>query len=316
MARPFLFALRREGAGARITAWGPAAVLGLLAGDACWDEARPWPDAAPAPGLDAMFVLPPSFSSAWHALRTGARERVGFCGDARDLLLTRAVRRPDRGERHLASEYLSLLGPVAGPPPAPPALHVDEAARLEGDALLASEAAGERPIALLAPGAIYGPAKRWPVERFALLARELAAQGHAVYACGGREDHEACGALIAAAGMLPGGRVAARGLVGRTTLPVQVAIAARAAVVVSNDSGFAHLAAAAGAPTVAIFGSTSSAWTAPLGPRVAILQRPPVCSPCFHRTCAIGYDCLKAVSVADVLGAVAALATSAREGVA
>ena len=73
-----------------------------------------------------------------------------------------------------------------------------------------------------------------------------------------------------------------------------------AALVVSNDSGLAHLAAATGAPTVVIFGSTSSAWTAPLGPRVRVVQRPPVCAPCFRRTCRIGYRCLAAVEVAEV----------------
>ena len=88
-------------------------------------------------------------------------------------------------------------------------------------------------------------------------------------------------------------RVAAiRGGVDRAT--------AVAAVAVCNDSGLAHLAAAVGAPTVAIFGSTSSAWTAPLGPRVRIVQRAPVCSPCFQRTCRVGTRCLTAIAVADV----------------
>ena len=67
---------------------------------------------------------------------------------------------------------------------------------------------------------------------------------------------------------------------------------------ISNASGLG------GAPTVVVFGSTSSAWTAPLGERVVVVQRPPVCSPCFARTCAIGYLCLEAVSVDDVLAAV------------
>src|SRR5207244_11865215 len=61
-----------------------------------------------------------------------------------------------------------------------------------------------------------------------------------------------------------------------------------------------HLAAAVGTPTVVIFGSTSSAWSAPLGPRVRVVQRAPVCAPCFQRTCVIGYRCLTAIAVADV----------------
>src|SRR5207249_11593038 len=99
-----------------------------------------------------------------------------------------------------------------------------------------------------------------------------------------------------------------RPLAGTTDLPLQAALLARAAVVVCNDSGLAHLAAAVGAPTVAVFGSTSSAWTMPLGPRVAVVQRAPVCSACFQRTGAIGLRCLMDVQVGDVLRACEAVA--------
>jgi hypothetical protein len=95
----------------------------------------------------------------------------------------------------------------------------------------------------------------------------------------------------------------AASLAGRTGLGELVALAAHASVAVCNDSGLAHLCGAAGAPTVAVFGSTSSAWTAPLGPRVRVVQRAPVCSPCFARTCRIGYACLEGVTVRHVLAA-------------
>jgi heptosyltransferase-2 len=100
----------------------------------------------------------------------------------------------------------------------------------------------------------------------------------------------------------------ARSLAGTTSTEEQLALCAGAAGTICNDSGLAHLAAASGAPTVVIFGSTSSAWTAPLGPRVAIAQRAPVCSPCFQRTCAIGYRCLTAVEVEHALRAWESLA--------
>ena len=89
-------------------------------------------------------------------------------------------------------------------------------------------------------------------------------------------------------------------LAGATSLPVQAALCAIASLAVCNDSGLAHLAAAVGTPTVVIFGSTSSAWSAPLGARVRVVQRAPVCSPCFQRHCRIGYGCLTAVTVAEV----------------
>src|SRR5207249_196174 len=105
--------------------------------------------------------------------------------------------------------------------------------------------------------------------------------------------------------------VGARGfaLAGATDLATQAALCAGARLVVCNDSGLAHLAAAVGVPTLAVFGSTSSAWTAPRGPRVRILQHAPACSPCFQRTCRIGYRCLEAVEVGEVIAACDALAT-------
>jgi heptosyltransferase-2 len=317
MARPLLAALRR--AASRVVAVGPAALLDLLAGDRTWDEALPWPLPANglarlrAFGLERAFVLPPSFSSAWLAWRSGAKQRIGYAGDGRSALLTRALRRPPRGERHLAREYLALLDPAVAEhevlPQAPALVVGSDASRaaqaLRRDVLAKRFRASpdrrpgpQRPLAILGPGAAYGPAKRWPVERFAALAVELHGRGFDVLACGGRDDASTCDAVADAAG-LHGASAA-----GLTRLSVQAALCADAAVVISNDSGLAHLAAATGAPTVALFGSTSSAWTAPLGSRVRVVQRPPVCSPCFQRTCAIGYVCQERIAVADVFDAI------------
>jgi heptosyltransferase II len=92
-------------------------------------------------------------------------------------------------------------------------------------------------------------------------------------------------------------------LAGTTDLERLVELAAGAGVAVCNDSGLAHVCAAVGAPTVVVFGSTSSAWTAPLGPRVRVVQRAPVCAPCFRADCRIGYACLEAVTAREVLAA-------------
>jgi heptosyltransferase-2 len=115
-----------------------------------------------------------------------------------------------------------------------------------------------------------------------------------VLVCGAASDREPCAEVAARA---------AEGVVslaGETGITLQAGLCATASLAVCNDSGLAHLAAAVGAPTVVIFGSTSSAWTAPLGERVRVVQRAPVCSPCFQRTCAIGYGCLTSITVADV----------------
>ncbi len=302
MARPLLRALRDSFREASIRAVGPAALLELLAADRAWDEAHAWPLTSSArvslrsPRADCAIVLPPSFSSAWFALGTGARERVGFAHEGRSPLLTRALRRPPRGDLHLSREYLRLgeaAGAVSGGPPAPLAVSAEARAA----AVELSGTSGGVPYALLAPGAAYGPAKRWPADRFAEAGRRLSKAGMRVLACGTAAERAVCEAVASVCG--------GTALAGRTPLPVLAALCAGAATVVSNDSGLAHLAAATGAPTVAVFGSTSSGWTAPLGPRARVAQRPPVCSPCFARTCRIGYRCLTAVTVEDVLAAAA-----------
>jgi heptosyltransferase-2 len=222
---------------------------------------------------------------------------VGFAHEGRSPLLTSAVRRPARGDLHLSREYLQLAAALDAPEVALPRLVPQPAEGREAAALLSRAGLGQRPFAILGPGAAYGPAKRWSGERFAAVGRQLLERGLAVLVCGTAAEREACGAVAAGAG------AQARSLGGVTSLPVQAALCARAALVVSNDSGLAHLAAATGAPTVVVFGSTSSAWSAPLGPNVRVVQRAPVCSPCFARDCAIGYACLDAVGVAMVASA-------------
>jgi heptosyltransferase-2 len=219
------------------------------------------------------------------------------------LLLTDAVRRPPRGDRHLSQEYLALLDRALGAEApdsgiraarlALPDLAPSPAARAAAAALLEREGV-RAPYVVLGPGAVFGPAKRWPEERYAEVGRRLAARGHAVLVCGAASERETCERVAAAIGP------AALPLAARTDLPVQTALCAGAALALCNDSGLAHVSAAAGAPTVVIFGSTSSAWTAPLGRRVRVLQDAPVCSPCFQRDCRIGFLCLTAVTVERV----------------
>jgi heptosyltransferase-2 len=171
---------------------------------------------------------------------------------------------------------------------------VRAAAVEEAHALLAKRGVAAAPLAVLGPGAIYGPAKRWDPERFSTLARGLARDHFRVLICGAPAERALCEEVAARAGE------GAISFAGETGLALQAGLLRIAALAVCNDSGLAHLAAAVGTPTVAIFGSTSSAWTAPLGARVRVVQRAPVCSPCFRRTCAIGYRCLTAIAVADV----------------
>jgi heptosyltransferase-2 len=171
------------------------------------------------------------------------------------------------------------------------------AAGVEAAALVlerAGVARGAR-YAILGPRSAYGPAREWFPERFVAAGRELALRGLRVVVCGTAGERDACAAVAAGIG------AAAVSIAGETTLPALVAVAAGASLALCNDSGLAHVAAATGAPTIQIYGSAASGWTAARGPRVRVLHRAPVCSPCWRRTCVIGTRCLDAVRVPWVM---------------
>ncbi len=235
-----------------------------------------------AGGYTHTFVLPPSFSSAWMAFRSGIPQRIGYRGQGRGWLLrpAREHRFPPRSV-HLLAEYLDLLAPwlAARPDQFPPRLEVNPdwvAARLP------PAAAGLPPHVVLAPGAEYGPAKQWPPEHYRALARALADSGWPSVVVGLPKDRALGDQILAG---LPGGL----NLCGQTTLVQLVAVLARATLLVSNDSGAMHLAAALGRPQVALFGSTNPAWTGPINPGAAVLYRQEPCSPCYGRTCKFGH---------------------------
>jgi len=304
LARPLLHALRRALPGAELSGVAPAVLLELLGADARLDRRDPWPAERGSQNrlvaelrhwrAAAALVLPPSFSSAYFAWRVRAPLRIGYRGDGRRALLTRALPRPPRGELHLSDEYLALGAPLGARAVPLPTLDLPPRAHSSAEALLERFRVAGTSNGVLGPGAIYGPAKRWGARRFASLGRRLLAHGYAVLVCGAVEEREICEAVARDIG------TGAVSLAGHTSLLAQTALCARAAVVVCNDSGLAHLSAAVGAPTVVLFGSTSSAWTAPLGPRVRVVQHAPVCSPCFRRTCRVGYTCLRAIEVGEV----------------
>ena len=271
LARPLLHRLRAALPSARLAAVAPEPLLALMAADGVVDDAHAWPHdgrgrarvtaAVRAWRPDVALVLPPSFSSAWLAWRSGARERIGYAHEGRGLLLTRALPRPARGTRHLADEYLELGrawgvvpgGAAAANPTGIAALRLPGAVRSAGESLRARLGVEPQGFAVLGPGAIFGPAKRWPAARYAAIGRLLAARGVRVLVCGTREEAEVCEAVAREAGD------GARSLAGSTSLAELAGLCADARLAVCNDSGLAHLAAALGVPTVAVFGSTSSA---------------------------------------------------------
>ena len=245
--------------------------------------------------FDIAYVLPHSFRSAWIAAWAGARERVGLAGPARGLLGIRVVRpHAGPGRRHQQYEYLDLLlGPGAGAVPEPPALRIPAEAAETAARMTAGLPPG--PLVAVMPGAARGPSKRWPVERFAEVARRLAAGGCSVVALGAAAEAGDCAAVVAAAD----GR--GRSLAGRTDIPQWAAVLASCALAVSNDSGGMHLAAAAGTPVVAVFGRTDPERTGPLGPACDVVQAPGARSRDVARDDAEAVRRLGAVTVEAVL---------------
>lgn len=315
MARPFLWALRHAWPHAERLGVGPAALCAPLVDEGLLHALAPTSreasarrsalDAARAFRPEVAFVLPGSFSSAWLAWRSGAGTRIGFRGEGRRVLLTHAPMRAPRGDRHQSDEFLDLAA-ILGVREAVglPVLQGTDAGRAEAERIR-KEAGVSGEYAIMGPRSAYGPAREWFPDRFAATARGLADRGLPVLVCGTASEASACAEVV----RMSGG--AAISVAGRTTLPGLLALAAGARLAVCNDSGLAHLAAAAGTPTIQIYGSAASGWTAARGPHVRILHRAPVCSPCWQRRCAIGTRCLDAIGVPMVLRAADALLAEA-----
>jgi heptosyltransferase-2 len=265
-------------------------------------------------GCDTALLLPNSFASAWIARRAGIPERWGYAADLRGLLLTRAVSRP-RGSVHQAEYYQQLvraLGIATGPREA--VLTVPDAARDAARAMLIARGwDGSRPLAVMAPGAAYGKAKQWLPGHFARLAVMLTNERQAqCVMVGSRADADAT-ATIAALGREASPPII--DLAGATTLEQLAGVLGLACVCVSNDSGAMHLAAAIGAPVVALFGPTREHETAPLArqhQRADVLINPVFCRPCMLRECPIDHRCMKGLAPERVFGAVVDLMGGAR----
>jgi len=186
----------------------------------------------------------------------------------------------------------------AAPMPLPEVrLRVDESIRRATLARLGLEAAPRA--AALCPGAEYGPAKRWPVTHFAELAKSLAAKGYAVWLVGSAKDRELGEAIVELSGN------GCRNLCGKTSLDEAVDVLASSEVVVSNDSGLMHVAAALGKRLVALYGSSTPDYTPPLSGNATTLWLGLSCSPCFRRECPLGhFNCMMQLTPERVCSAI------------
>jgi heptosyltransferase-2 len=310
MAVPTVRALRAAFPEARVVLAGPWATL--LAEQGLGDTLVTYPHAwsARLAAADAMrkiapetaVVLPNSLESALAAWYWGARRRVGFGGGGRDLLLTDAPALP-APRRHQVDEYLLLaeacgaMGGERTPRLTPPA--ADGVERAEVRALLEEAGAPPRlhgrPLVAVHLGAAYGPAKLWPLAQVEEFCRLMADDGATAVLVGAPGDAPAATTVMATA--------AARSLVGRDRPALLTALLSEIDVLVSGDTGVAHLAAALGTPAVTLFGPTDPALSAPRGP-ARVLTHPVPCAPCFYRACPIDHPCLRDLAPSAVRDAV------------
>lgn len=293
---------------------GVAEVLPIPADGSVWTVARTLRQADPP--FDAAVLFPNSLRAALEVWLAGVPRRVGYPGHRRRWLLDQVIPEPPSpGQgtvRHHRDRYLEIARRVgadlAQPPRSPPPLPEPNSVRAN------DEEADPRPRFALCPGAEYGPAKRWGVERFAAVARQVAVAHPCRWVLLGTERDRVLGEFLEAElGATPDTNAAAvpcENLIGKTTLAGLIETLRGCQLLLTNDTGTMHLAAWLGVPTVAIFGSTEPRLTGPVaddGPattQVRVLRRQVECSPCFLRECPLDLRCMAAIAVEDAVAAV------------
>src|SRR5688572_9143735 len=282
--------------------------------------------------FDQALIFPNSFRSACESWMASIPKRLGFGGNARNILLTRVVPRRETdiqmhkrstaeveqlikasphkprdrfpASGHHLHNYLHLVAELgANSSPAPPRINVtqEEVETLRTKYSLAPGV----PIIALNPGAEYGPAKRWPADRFVQSALQIeSAQPCVWFITGGPGDVPLAAELLSnLQRLLPAAGERLKNVAGATTLRELCVVLAACDVVITNDTGPMHLAAAVGTPVVVPFGSTSPELTGPGLPgddrhRLILGQAP--CAPCFRRECPVDFRCMHSIHSSQV----------------
>jgi heptosyltransferase-2 len=308
LAIPAIRAVRERFPSAEITLMVRPWVAGLFTSasyvDNVWSEEKPqglsaWTHIMKqlrARKFDLALLLPNSFESALMMFLGRIPKRVGYATDGRRWMLTNCIK-PGNKQQHQVHYYLDLVK-VLSASVTRPSIEIEATAEERSMArrLLATEGIPARAgFLVLNPGAAYGSAKRWHEDRFASVADELARDfGMHVVLIGSKNEQPIAEQIRRSIGA----RSAV--LTGKTTLETLIGVLAESSLMITNDSGPMHIAAALGVPTVAVFGSTDDRVTAPYGPRTRVVKHAVDCSPCLLRECPIDHRCMNRVSVEDV----------------
>lgn len=321
MATPTLRALRNfYGRNVRMVGIGKPAVAGVLEGTTWLNEI--WTFKARSRGplpnrramvqrlrrekVDTAILLPNSFTSAAMAWLAGARHRIGYARDGRSTLLTQRLYAPRNGRKWLpvpAIDYYLRLADSIG------AITLDRHMELvltSQDRTLQQELftkwnwTNSKPTVVINNGGAYGGAKLWPIEHVRDLAKGLSENPHVqVLLHCGPDEREAANSIEAE---LANPHVRSMGHETNLPLGLTKAVLARAAVVISTDSGPRHIAIAFNRPVVSLFGPTEPAWTTTYNVRESYLEEKLPCRACWKRTCPLGHHrCMTDLKVERVL---------------
>ncbi len=248
--------------------------------------------------FDAAILLQNAIEAAIIAFLAGIPVRAGYNSDGRGLLLTHSVQRTKAlREVHQTDYYLEMVKALGCRPAGREAVLTlgkdDEL--LAGELLAGYGLQDSRLLVGMAPGATYGPAKKWFPERFSSVADKLVDGFSAqIILFGSSEDNDTAATVQARA------KYPMFDLTGKTGLKEAMALMARCRLFISNDSGLMHVAAALGVPTIAIFGSTNPATTSPPGRHNIIIHKNVACSPCLKTDCPTDFRCMDLIGVDDV----------------
>jgi len=255
--------------------------------------------------FDLALLFQNAFEAALIPFLAGVPLRLGYATESRQALLTHPLSLPDwRSSRHEVFYYLYLVtaleqmlfasSSICESEP-DTGIEISESRKVEARELLHAHGAGEgEAIVAICPGSINSRAKRWPVDRYAALADRLIESQRQVLLIGSRDEAEVSQDVASRMRYQP------VVLTGKTTLEQIVAVLATVDLVVTNDTGPAHIGAALGRPTIVIFGPTNPLTTRPFSPEAEILRHPPECAPCMLRDCPIDHRCMTAITVDEV----------------
>lgn len=249
-------------------------------------------------GFDMAILLQNAIEAAIITLLAGIPVRAGYNSDGRGLLLTHSVGRTKAIRTVHQSDYYLEMVKSLGCSSVEKAVYLRQGsdADLLADKILGALGIDRGNILVgIAPGATYGPAKRWFPERFASVADRIIDDCSArVILFGSYDDIKSADKVQQHA------RNALINIAGKTNLKETIAVMARCNLFISNDSGLMHIAGALNIPTVAVFGSTNPVATSPTGEKSVVIYKDAPCSPCLKKTCPTDFRCMDMISVADV----------------